>query len=195
VKRGNLDGGGYEVESLLKTEPNKDSSLEIPIRSKSILSAGCPTSSPSTSQRNSTSLQSTSERLIIEGHGISSSASAIAKLKLKLKPKSKEIVDIIFRNGHGTFDSKHHLSLIELNYSSLPEFFAIYSQKSGIPLESLDGLKLEVVLSGEDGIIATRGQDSQSWKSLKHDIARLITLAKSKNPEETRYEIRVDRCK
>jgi hypothetical protein len=85
--------------------------------------------------------------------------------------------------------------LVELNYSSLPEFFAIYSRKSGVPLASLDGLKLEVILSGEDGIIAKRDQDSQSWKSQKNDIARLITLARSKKPEETRYEIRVDPCK
>jgi hypothetical protein len=56
-------------------------------------------------------------------------------------------------------------------------------------------LKLEVILSGEDGIIAKRDQDSQSWKSQKNDIARLITLARSKKPEETRYEIRVDPCK
>jgi hypothetical protein len=148
-------------------------------------------SSASTTQRISTSVQSTSERLIIEDYSTASSAPGNAKLK----PKPKEIVDIIFRNGHGTFDSKHQLSLVELNYSSLPEFFAIYSRKSGVPLASLDGLKLEVILSGEDGIIAKRDQDSQSWKSQKNDIARLITLARSKKPEETRYEIRVDPCK
>jgi hypothetical protein len=130
----------------------------------------------------------TSEGLIVED-SIASSVSAITK------PEPKKLFDIIFRNAHATmFD----LSLTEVDNLSLPEFFATYSQKSGLSLASLDGFRFEALLSGQDAITdftVKKGEDSQSWENTKKDIAGLIAIARLKNPGESIYEIRVDPCK
>lgn len=98
---------------------------------------------------------------------------------------------MVLQDAYGVFDQRHPLPLTGLNSCSLSEFFASYCLESGISIQSLDGLEFKVVLSGQDAITVHKGEDEQSWRSLKQDITELVALARLKKPEETTYEIRV----
>ena len=93
------------------------------------------------------------------------------------------------------FNQQQPLLFTDLDTCSLSEFFALYSRKSGVSLQSLNSLKFEVVLSGQDAIIVQKGGDEQKWRSLKQDITELVALATLKRPEEIKYEVWVDHCK
>jgi hypothetical protein len=126
---------------------------------------------------------STAQQVTMNDHSIDSSPSVIVQ--------PKRTVCVILQDAHGTFESKQPLLFTELNNSNLFEFLELYSMKSGIPIQSLDGLNFEVVLSGQEGTTVRKVQDEKSWKSLMQDLTELVALARLKKPEETTYEIRV----
>ena len=126
---------------------------------------------------------STAQQVAINDHSIDSSPPVIVQ--------PKQTIHVILQDSHGTFESKHPLLFTELNNSNLSKFLALYSMKSGIPIQSLDGLNFEIVLSGQEPTTVRKGQDEQCWKSLMQDLTEWLALARLKYPEETTYEIRV----
>jgi hypothetical protein len=126
---------------------------------------------------------STAQQVTINDHSIDSPPPVIAQ--------PKQTVHVILQDARGTFESKHPLLFAELNNSNFSQYLALYSKTSGIPIQSLDGLNFEVVLSGHEVTTVRKAQDEQSWKSLMQDLTELLALARLKSPEETTCEIRV----
>ena len=98
-------------------------------------------------------------------------------------------IELFLQKTDGQIDSEKPLLSREFRDATLPEFFAIFSNRSGLDAGLLQRVTLVVVFAQNRPLEVNRNDDERSWENLKRRISRLFEEAKAERPQETKFEV------
>jgi len=98
-------------------------------------------------------------------------------------------VKLFLQKTDGEIDFQNPLPSREFRNTTLPEFFAIFSNRSGLDAGLLQSLTFVVVFTKNRLLEVNRSEDERSWENLKRRISRLFEEAKAERPQETEFEV------
>ena len=98
-------------------------------------------------------------------------------------------IKLFLQKTDGEIDSQNPLLSGEFRDATLIEFFAIFSNRSGLDAGLLQSITFVVVFAQKRLLEANRNDDERSWENLKRRISRLFEEAKAERPQETEFEV------
>jgi hypothetical protein len=100
---------------------------------------------------------------------VNQSASRDYQITCKEPPKIK----LFLQKTDGEIDFQNPLPSREFRYATLPEFFAIFSNRSGLDAGLLQSLTFVVVFAQNLLLEVNRSDDERRWENLKRRISHL----------------------
>ena len=99
---------------------------------------------------------------------------------------------LIIQKSDFKFDIRNPISSAQLRDSSVSEFFELYSQNSGVPLEALNSLKFWFTFArGKDTAVVHKG-DEEAWRELRELATTLFPIERERHPDQVDFKIVVE---
>jgi hypothetical protein len=98
---------------------------------------------------------------------------------------------LTFQTASQSYDLDNPISSSQLLTSS-KEFFTVFSERSGIPLHSLECLTFVFFFGGRNIVVVTKDGGEDEWDRFKERVNRLYCMARERWPEKRNFEIWVD---
>jgi hypothetical protein len=93
-------------------------------------------------------------------------------------------IKLFLQKTDGEIDFQNPLPSREFKEATVPEFFAIFSKRSGLNLDLLPKLTFVVAFSDSLLLEVNRSDDERKWLNLKRRISYLFKEAVAKRPQE-----------
>lgn len=100
-------------------------------------------------------------------------------------------IKLFLQRTDGEIDFQNPLLSREFKDATLPEFFAIFSNRSGLDAGLLQSLTFVVVFAQNVLLEVNRSDDERRWENLKRRISHLFKEVGAERPQETEFEVRV----
>jgi hypothetical protein len=109
-------------------------------------------------------------------------------------PLRQRVVLIIQKsNGQLDLDYENGISYSQLKTSSVDEFFKLFSEKSGEPLDLLDSLVFNFLFARERANDMTVQQGNEvEWRKLKELISMMFAWKSHKKPAQKDFKVLIE---
>ena len=100
----------------------------------------------------------------------------------------------MLQNSNGTWDLDKKVHDSYLRVLDLSAFFALFSQRSGVPLVELDYLTFKLIFGAHPQQIEVIHKDSgeEEWMDLKAKIRKFFKFVWNGNPREREFDVWVE---
>jgi hypothetical protein len=103
-------------------------------------------------------------------------------------------IELFFEKPEGAIDLSNPLSAEKLWTLSLSEFFDSYSSHSGILPSTFDALAFTTAFGHHQRLVVRRDGSLAAWNKLRNRVRTFLELEKREKPDETEFEIWVERA-
>jgi hypothetical protein len=124
-------------------------------------------------------------------HVVNQSASSDHQITSTLTSQEPPKIKLFLQKADGEIDFQNPLSSREFKDATIPEFFAIFSKRSGLDASLLHSLNFIVVFAHNLLFEVNRGDDERKWLNLKRRISHLFKEAMAERQQENEFEVRV----
>jgi hypothetical protein len=97
-----------------------------------------------------------------------------------------------FQSPAGNYNLNRSVPASCLRASSLSAFFELFSERSGVSIDSLNCLTFRYSFVGKDVEVIQRDSSQDEWERLKNHMRRRLRFSRERDPRRKEFDIWVD---